>query len=253
MQDEAGDRSLFDAVPPAARLADAVTQSIAGALLDGRIAPGEALPSEGEIAKSFGVSKPIAREALRQLAGVGLIHTRQGKVARAKALNGEPLERFYGFAVRSSLKRLQEANEMRRLVETGIAQLAAQRRAQDGLRQMQAAAEKMRATMMQPERFTECDIAFHLGMARTTGNSMVVVQMEGLGSIQREVSELFTRRSRRSAQDWEQTIARHEALLAAIEAGDEAAAAERIREHYAAADLATLEVADDLKDAHEYR
>lgn len=81
-------QSLFDVVPPAARLADTVTQSIADALLEGRIAPGEALPSEGEIARTFGVSKPIAREALRQLAGVGLIHTQQGKVARAKALNG---------------------------------------------------------------------------------------------------------------------------------------------------------------------
>src|SRR5690606_30660785 len=156
--------------------------------------------SEGEIAKNFGVSKPIAREALRQLAGVGLIQTQQGKVARAKALNGEPLERFYGFAVRSSLKRLREANEMRRVVETGIAQLAAQRRAPEGLAQMRAATDRMRATLLQPHRFTECDIAFHLGMARATDNAMVVVQIEGLGSVQREVSELFTRRSHRSAQ-----------------------------------------------------
>ncbi|MHA6298799.1 FadR/GntR family transcriptional regulator [Devosia sp. CAU 1758] len=246
MHEDAEDQSLFDVVPPAARLADTVTQSIAGALLDGRIAPGDALPSEGEIARTFGVSKPIAREALRQLAGVGLIHTQQGKVARAKALNGEPLERFYGYAVRSSLKRLREANEMRRVVETGIAQLAAHRRSADGLAQMKAATAKMRSTILQPERFTECDIAFHLGMARATGNAMVVVQMEGLGSIQREVSELFTQRSNRSAEDWERTIARHEAVLQAIEAGDEEAAAARIRDHYSAADIATFEVAGKL-------
>ncbi|KFB09363.1 FadR/GntR family transcriptional regulator [Nitratireductor basaltis] len=238
--------SLFDVVPPAARLADTVTQSIADALLEGRIAPGEALPSEGEIARTFGVSKPIAREALRQLAGVGLIHTQQGKVARAKALNGEPLERFYGFAVRSSLTRLQEANEMRRVVETGIAQLAAQRRNDEGLEQMRAATSKMRSTMLHPHRFTECDIEFHLGMARATGNSMIVVQMEGLGSIQREVSELFTRRSNRSAADWEKTIERHEAVLKAIVEGDEEAVAVAIRDHYAAADIASLEVADIL-------
>ena len=80
-----------------------MSDAIAAALFDGRIAPGEALPAEGEIAREFGVSKPIAREALRQLAAAGLILTQQGKVARAKAMNGEPMERIYGYAARSSL------------------------------------------------------------------------------------------------------------------------------------------------------
>ena len=84
------------------------------------------------------VSKPIAREALRQLTAAGLISTEQGKVARAKALNGETLERIYGYAVRSNLPRLREANEMRRVIETGIARLAAQRRDKAGMAAMEA-------------------------------------------------------------------------------------------------------------------
>ncbi|SIN77246.1 FadR/GntR family transcriptional regulator [Vannielia litorea] len=245
MIDKRKSEALFEAMPPTGRLADAVSQSIAGALLEGRIAPGEALPSEGEIAREFGISKPIAREALRQLAGVGLIHTQQGKVARAKALNGEPLDRFYGYAVRSSLKRLREANEMRRVVETGIAQLAAERRAPEGIARMEEATQLMRETILEPGGFTECDIAFHLGMAAATGNSMIKVQMEGLGSIQREVSELFSRRSNRTKADWEHTIARHEAVLEAIRAGAVEAARASIEAHYEAADLASLEVAGD--------
>src|SRR5512146_1226083 len=107
-------KSVFSAkAATPSRLADSVSDQIAAALFDGRISPGEALPSEGEIATDFGVSKPIAREALRQLSAAGLISTQQGKVARAKALNGEPFERIYGYAVRSSLERLREANEMR--------------------------------------------------------------------------------------------------------------------------------------------
>src|SRR3569832_1744826 len=85
-----------------ARLADSVSDAIAVALLDGRIAPGEPLPPEGELAREFGVSKPIAREALRQLTSAGLVSTQQGKVARAKALNGESLEKIYNNTVRSS-------------------------------------------------------------------------------------------------------------------------------------------------------
>jgi len=167
------------------RLADAVSDAIAAALFDGRIEPGEALPAEGEIAREFGVSKPIAREALRQLSAAGLIFTQQGKVARAKAINGEPMERIYGYAARSSLERLREANEMRRVIETGIARLAAERRDPVGLAAMERALRDMVKALQEPEGFTEADILFHLGIALATGNTMIRVQMEGMRSVQR--------------------------------------------------------------------
>lgn len=238
-------RKPFFAVRPAspARLADAVSDAIAAALFDGRIAPGEPLPPEGEIAREFGVSKPIAREALRQLTSAGLVFTQQGKVARAKALNGESLERIYGYAVRSSLTRLREANEMRRVIETGIVRLAAQRREAAGMAAMQLALTEMRNGLGDPAAFTEADILFHVGLAMATGNSMIRVQMEGMRSVQREVSDLFSRRANRSAADWEATIERHAALYRAVEAGDVAQAEHCIALHYAAADIASLEVA----------
>lgn len=235
-----------------ARLADSVSDEIATALFDGRISPGEALPSEAEIARDFGVSKPIAREALRQLSSAGLISTQQGKVARAKALNGEPLERIYGYAVRSSLKRLREANEMRRVIESGVVRLAALRRTPAGLAVMQQALVDMDRTLGDPAGFTEADILFHLGLALATGNSMIRVQMEGMRSVQREVSELFSRRANRSRADWQATIDRHRAIYEAIAAGDEDLASERIMIHFEAADIASLEVAGKL-DHHKDR
>lgn len=241
-------KPLFAAKPASpSRLADAVSDAIAAALFDGRIAPGEQLPPEGEIAREFGVSKPIAREALRNLTAAGLIATQQGKVARAKALNGESLERIYGYAVRSSLTRLREANEMRRVIETGIARLAAQRRERAGMAAMRRGLEEMRSGLGDPAAFTEADILFHLGLAMATGNSMIRVQMEGMRSVQREVSELFSRRANRSGADWQATVDRHVALLDAIEAGDGERAEQCIAKHYAAADIASLEVAGKLE------
>ncbi|MCX2721571.1 FadR/GntR family transcriptional regulator [Roseibium salinum] len=241
-------KPLFSAKPAtSSRLADFVSDSIAAALFDGRIAPGEPLPAEGEIAREFGVSKPIAREALRQLTAAGLVSTQQGKVARARKMNGEPLEKIYGYAVRYSLKRLQEANEMRRVIETGIARLAAQRRQQAGLATMERALADMREGLGNPAAFTEADILFHMGMATTTGNSMIQLQMEGMRSVQREVSELFSRRANRSREDWDATIGRHRALYEAIAAGDADLAEEKIVIHFEAADIASLEVAGKLE------
>ncbi|MGH6860144.1 MAG: FadR/GntR family transcriptional regulator [Phyllobacterium sp.] len=241
-------KPIFTAKPPSSpsRLADGVSDAIAAALFDGRISPGEPLPPEGEIAREFGVSKPIAREALRQLTAAGLIFTQQGKVARAKALSGEPMERIYGYAVRSSLKRLREANEMRRVIESGIARLAAERRDAVGLETMRQALADMRASLLEPAAFTEADILFHLGLALATGNAMIRVQMEGMRSVQREVSELFSRRAHRTDADWRATIERHQDVYEAILAGDAQRAEEKIRSHFDAADIASLEVADKL-------
>lgn len=247
MSEDTVKKSFFDARPAApARLADTVFDTIATALLDGRISPGDALPAESEIAREFGVSKPVAREALRQLTSAGLISTQQGKVARAKEINGEPLERIYGYAVRSSLVRLQEANEMRLVVETGIARLAAQRQEKSGIAVMERALDEMRRALKEPEGFTEADILFHLGMALATGNTMIRVQMEGMRVVQREVSELFSRRSNRTDADWNATIERHRDIYEAIAAGDADLAQKQIEVHFAAADIASFEVAEKL-------
>lgn len=245
MESATTDSLTFNTKRPAPlRLADTVSDEIAAALFDGRIAPGDPLPSEGEIARQFDVSKPIAREALRLLAGAGLVHTQQGKVARAKAMTGEPLDRIYGYAVRSSLKRLQEANEMRLVLESGIARLAAKRRDQKGLTVMKQALEVMHSSIGEPEDFTQADIDFHLGMALATGNTMIRMQVEGMRSVQREVSELFSRRSNRSKADWQATVLRHEAIYDAIAAGYQAGAQATLVAHYDAADIASFEVAN---------
>ncbi|MFN3225631.1 MAG: FadR/GntR family transcriptional regulator [Hyphomicrobiales bacterium] len=235
---------------PARRLADSISDSIAHAVLEGSLAPGDALPSEGEIAREFEVSRPIAREALRHLSAAGLVHTQQGKVARVKALNGEPVDRIYGMAARSSLKRLREANEMRRVVETSVAKLAAERRDAVGIEALERAWDTMRQGGPNPDIFTRADIDFHQAIALTTGNSMIRIQVEGLKSVQREVSELFTHRNTRTPEDWRATIERHGDVFDAILTGNPLAAEQAIIAHYSAADIASLEVASDfLSDA----
>lgn len=227
------------------RLADTIAESIAEAMFDGRIKPGDPLPSEGEIADTFSVSKPVAREALRQLTGAGLVHTQQGKVARARAMSGEPFARIYGFAVRSSLDRLREANEMRRVLETGIARLAAQRRIDKGLARMAKAIVDMNNALQDPDGFTLADVGFHHGMAMATGNTMIRVQIEGMRAIQEEVSSLFSRRSSRDVDDWRATIQRHADILEAIRAGDPKRAEQAVIVHFEAADIASIEVVED--------
>src|SRR5258706_6921867 len=69
--------------PPAApkkhrNLAQAVVAYLSDTIRDGRIRPGEKLPTESEIMRTQGVSRTVVREALSHLQAAGLVETRHG-------------------------------------------------------------------------------------------------------------------------------------------------------------------------------
>ena len=60
-------------------LAEQVAGSIKEAILDGQWQPGEALPTEPELAEAFGVSRAVVRDATRMLAAQGLVDAQHGR------------------------------------------------------------------------------------------------------------------------------------------------------------------------------
>ncbi|MBF6331320.1 FadR/GntR family transcriptional regulator [Nocardia transvalensis] len=57
---------------------DTVFEQLVDEVLDGELAPGQALPAERQLAETLGVSRPTVREALQRLAHAGLVEVRQG-------------------------------------------------------------------------------------------------------------------------------------------------------------------------------
>src|SRR5918994_7106935 len=143
------------------RLGDAVIERLTQAIVDGRLRPGAPLPSEGQIAATFGISKPIAREALRELAAMGVIQVQQGKVSRVRAIDSGPLARFFRFAVGRTEQGLHDAVELRRMLEPQIAKLAAQRHTEADLAVLRDILTRMETTLGDVPRWIEADLAFH--------------------------------------------------------------------------------------------
>lgn len=224
------------------RLADEISDRLAGALMTGEIAEGEYLPSEAEISERFGVSKPIAREALRILAAAGLVQTQHGKLSRARGLNGESINRIFGWAIRANPERLVEANQLRLAVEAGVVRIAAEERASVGIDKLNNAFKQMCSfSKDNPSTFVDADVAFHQAIALCTGNRLICVQVEGLEVVQRGVSTVFSNRSR-SSKDWKETLLRHEQIAEAIINGHPDEAELAVRNHFAAADVAALQL-----------
>lgn len=229
-----------DIVPT--RLGHVVIEKLTEAIIDGRLKPGDPLPSEGRIALAFGISKQIAREAIRDLAAMGVVHIQQGKVARVRSLDAEPLGRFYRFAVRGSKTGLAEAVEMRQLLEPPIARLAALRATPADVARLKGALARMEAALENIPAWMEADLDFHETIADLSGNRLLRLQMRGLRPVLREIMQLFNARRRRPTREWRETFARHGRVVTAIEAGDGEAAFQAMMQHFEAAQDAIREI-----------
>jgi GntR family transcriptional repressor for pyruvate dehydrogenase complex len=238
-----------DVVPT--RLGDAVIQRITQAIHEGRLKPGDSLPSEARIAASFGVSKPIAREAIRQLAAMGVVHIQQGKPTRVQALDAAPLDRFYRFAVRGRTNGLTEAVELRRILEPPIAAHSAARRSDADVEKLDLILARMEDALGNVPLWIEADLDFHEAVAASSGNRLLDFQIRGLRPVIREVMEIFNSRGARTADDWQLTFRRHVRVIEAIRSGDSATAEEAMQKHFEAAEAAIAELANHREDAHE--
>ncbi len=72
-------KSPFSTAVKKQTLADQVAGSIKETILEGRWEPGEALPTEPELAEAFGVSRAVVRDATRMLAAQGLVEAQHGR------------------------------------------------------------------------------------------------------------------------------------------------------------------------------
>jgi GntR family transcriptional repressor for pyruvate dehydrogenase complex len=220
----------------AVRLADGVLAALSRAILEGRLAPGEALPSEATLAARFGVSKQVVREAIRELAALGAVTIGQGRATRIAGMTDpEPLARFWRFAVGATREGLAEAVELRRLIEPQVARLAARHATGQGLAALRAAFARMEAALGDVARWVPADLDFHEQLGRMSGNRLVHLQVQGLRPVMEEVLRRFSGGAR-SRADWQATLARHARVLEAVAARDEARALAAMDAHFEAAD-----------------
>jgi GntR family transcriptional repressor for pyruvate dehydrogenase complex len=227
-----------DAFGPLApvRLADGVLAALSQAILDGRLKPGEALPSEAALAASFGVSKQVVREAVRQLAALGAVQIGQGRATRVVEMtDAQPLARFWRFAVGSTREGLAEAVEMRRILEPQVARLAAKHATPDGVAALRGALKRMDAALGDVPAWIPADLDFHEQLGRMSGNRLVRLQVQGLRPVIEEVLRHFNS-AQRSKADWRRTLARHRRVADAVAAHDGEAAFACMLEHFEAAD-----------------
>jgi DNA-binding FadR family transcriptional regulator len=195
----------------------------------GIIAPGQALPPERELARLFGVGRVTIQLAIGMLEADRLITTRRGRSGGSFVL--EPTEQhgsldFRVLEVAQSADVIGEAIDFREVVEPAAARAAARSRTKRELAALGAAAKRMAAAATDAEFMRE-DTAFHLAIARATGNRFLVEAIEQGRLHLNSVLALLP-----DSQAWHQmSVKEHEAILAAVARRDPDAAHDLMYEH----------------------
>src|SRR5436189_3760941 len=115
------------AMTPTAPTATATVAEALAQVILGEMAPGQSLPSEGELAARFEVSRLTVREAVKMLAGRGLLDVGRGRRAMVKEPSGVAFSDFLSVAIRNDPKGLFDLIELRMSLEVQSATLAARR------------------------------------------------------------------------------------------------------------------------------
>ena len=110
-----------------------LTERLRQFMEEGHFRDGDKLPPERALAESFGVSRSSVREAIRALAEKGLLESRQGDGTYVRVPDIEPLKEAILEAVDSEGLMFDEVTEYRRIVEPGIAEIAAVRHTSEQL------------------------------------------------------------------------------------------------------------------------
>jgi GntR family transcriptional regulator, transcriptional repressor for pyruvate dehydrogenase complex len=232
-------------VPEVARAWQVVLEKIESDLLDGRLAPGDRLPPERELASTLGVGRSSVREALRVLEVLGLIRTATGSGPTSGAIIIATPQ-----GGMSALLRLQVAArgfpfddvvKTRLVLESAVVEsLAAD--PDRGIDAARGIAEAMDAAGLTPAEFLALDAQLHLALAEASGNVVIAAMMGGL----RSAIETYVLAGAERIADWPTASMRlrheHHAILDAVDSGDSAAARTLIHDHitgyYADAGLA---------------
>jgi GntR family transcriptional repressor for pyruvate dehydrogenase complex len=168
------DSELFSRVS-VDRVSQAIVDQIKMLIRDGKLRPGDRLPSERDLCQRFGVSRVTVREALRVLEASGLVSIRVG--ARGGAFLTSPsAERLgEGLADLISLAALTAGGvtEARQIVEMGILPLVVERATDEDIAELTTMVNQGRAALDDGNYTMAMSAAFHVRVAQCTHNPAI--------------------------------------------------------------------------------
>jgi DNA-binding FadR family transcriptional regulator len=163
-------------------LSETIALQLAELILSGQLEPGSKLSSEQKLAEQFGVSRNVVREGLRRLNSQGLVAVRAGDGVYIQMPDSTTVVNAFTryFQLNRAENWLDELYQIREVLESAIARLAAQLATDEDIQALEESLQEMRANADDPKKWAKADWAFHEALARATQNSLFLIILEPL-------------------------------------------------------------------------
>jgi GntR family transcriptional regulator, transcriptional repressor for pyruvate dehydrogenase complex len=222
-----------DPIPPAlpstVRRSEQVTTLLLDAIFTGRWAPGARLPAEDELAAELGAGRSSIREAIKALEHGGVIRIRRGRGGGTYV--AEPSYRQLS-SVLSTLFLMRGFDvtalyNARRVIEPGIAALAAEQATAADLAELEAILDEVASRLQADLDVSELNARLHFVVARSTHNPLLLMLAAAVVDLMRQVDAtgLVIREGR------ERVLTAHRALVQAIRERDSGRAQALMAQH----------------------
>ena len=150
---------------------DVIIKVLLDLIMKGEIRPGDKVPSAENLAKNTGTSVISAREAVQNLAGIGLVEIVHGR----------------GIFLTEGAPVIEELLEARKVIESSTVIMAARNLNPESLEEMERLLEKMEASLAagDTELFSELDYQFHFFLGKASGNRILLKTLENIKELLR--------------------------------------------------------------------
>lgn len=211
--------AVFTPIASADRLSVQVAERLAAAIQQGQLQPGDKLPTEAKLVEQFQVSRTVVREALSRLKSIGLIESLQGS---GIYVNAHPVFQPLNFDAKHAASReaVIQIVEVRRALEAECAALAAAKRTDKDVRDIQKALDLLDKAVARGHDGAEEDVKFHRAIAKVAGNPFLISTLDYLSQFLREGTRV-TRANEARRSDFANAVRNeHHAIVQAIQNGD---------------------------------
>jgi GntR family transcriptional regulator, transcriptional repressor for pyruvate dehydrogenase complex len=211
-----------------ASLSAQIVGDVRDALFEKRLKSGDFLGTEKHLAARYGVSRIVARDALRTLEALGIADIRMGKGGGARVARGNPRLFAEALAVQLDLTGVSVAEilDAQRAIETLAAELAAEHATPADHARLRRLLAEAEAVIDDASAYTRSSREFHLAIAEASHNRVLVVQFISLQHVSWPAyNRTLTPEVARRVLDV------HKELAALIEMRDAAGARQLMDEH----------------------
>lgn len=173
---------MFQRIGRSDTLRHEVAEYIRKLIEEGKLKPGDRLPTEREMAEQFGVSRTVVRDAVKTLSGLGVLEVKHGVGIFVVTPDSRSIARQLSGLLQYKEDTINNLFEVRMLLETSAAAWAAERRTREDMDLLfeNVRSHKLISGSGDVKAMGELDRKFHVLVAESTGNPVIIRLMKNL-------------------------------------------------------------------------